>query len=74
MSKFVKYLGKAHVNFLNLALYSSGAVRLEHVTNGKCLAARQFVDPDAAEAWFDSLPGNNLARTQSAISALKARE
>ena len=74
MSKFVKFLGKAHIHSLNLALYNTGAVRVENVINGKCLAARQFADTEAATEWFDSFSGDNTARTVTAIDTLTARE
>lgn len=74
MSKFVKFLGKAHINTLNIALYSGGAIRVENVINGKCLAARQFEDVEAASGWFDSFPGDNTSRTIAAIADLTSRE
>jgi len=72
-SRFVTYLGRAHINSLNLALYTSGAVRVENVVNGKCVAARQFESTDAAQEWFDGFDGNNTARTVSAIADLTNR-
>lgn len=69
-SSFVKYLGSAHINGLNLALYTSGAVRVENVINGKSPAAKQFDTPEAAEQWFDDFDGENTERTHTAIESL----
>jgi len=69
-STFVKFLGSSHIKFTNIALYSSGAVRVENVVNGKCLAAKQFESTDAAEEWFDSFYGNNTQRMLTAMTSM----
>lgn len=69
-STFVKFLGSAHLNFTNIALYSSGSVRVENVVNGKSLAAKQFASVEAAEEWFDSFDGNNTTRLHAAMQSM----
>jgi hypothetical protein len=69
-SKFVKYLGTAHINNLNIALYDSGAVRVEQVVNDKSLGAKQFQNTEEAEGWFESFNGDNMSRLTQAISSL----
>jgi len=71
MSKFVKFLGRAHINFVNVALYETGAVRAENVVNGKSLGGKSFPSAEAAEEWFDAFKGDNTARTAQAIENLK---
>lgn len=61
--KFIRYLGNAHINNMNLGLYSNGVVRHENLVTGWHVAARRFADVAAAEAWFESLGTNNLQRT-----------
>jgi hypothetical protein len=72
--KFVKYLGPAHINAVNLALYESGLVRVEHVANQKCIGMRAFESTEEAQEWFDSLSDNNTSRTMAAINALQAAD
>jgi hypothetical protein len=70
MRKFLKYLGSAHVNYMNLALYESGSVRVENVVNNHTMGIRKFESVEAAEAWFESLGEKNLDRTVAAIENL----
>ena len=66
-SKFVEFLGSSHVRYLNAALYESGAVRIEHVVNGKCLAVKKFESVEAAKNWFDAFEGRNTDRLVAAM-------
>lgn len=68
---FIRFLGSAHINFLNIALYSSGAIRVEHVVrNNGAIAARQFESVEKAEEWFESFDGTNTHRTVAAMRSL----
>jgi hypothetical protein len=74
MSKFVKYLSRCSINGMNLALYSGGAVRLENVVNGKSVAAKHFTSADAAQDWYDELPGDvDSEKLTAAMSAMLDR-
>ena len=68
--KFIRYLGNAHINNMNLDLYDNGVVRHENVITDRHVAARKFADVAAAEAWFESLGSNNLQRTLVAMEQL----
>lgn len=69
-STFVKFLGSAHLNYTNIALYSSGSVRVENVVNGKCLAVKRFPSVESAEEWFDSFDGKNMDRLNAAMQSM----
>lgn len=69
-STFVKFLGSAHLNYTNIALYSSGSVRVENVVNGNCLAVKQFPSVESAEEWFDSFDGKNTDRLNAAMQSM----
>jgi len=67
-AKFVKYLGKAHINSINIALYDNGTVCAENVVSNKTLGTKKFVDVDDAQGWFDNLGSDNTARTANGIA------
>ena len=67
-AKFVKYLGKAHINSINIALYDNGTVCAENVVNNKTLGTKKFVDTEDAQGWFDNLGSDNTARTANGIA------
>jgi hypothetical protein len=71
MSKFVQFLGNAHINGLNLALYDNGSVRLERVGTDACHVIRKFSSAEAAKSWFGSFPGKNLQKMLAAIDELR---
>jgi hypothetical protein len=71
MSKFVKYLGEAHINQMNIALYDSGSIRVENVVNQKSIGARAFDSVADAEEWFESIGETNTERTWACIQSLK---
>lgn len=74
MSKFVKFLGTAHINALNLALYEGGGVRVENVASGgkKALGVKKFGSVEAAEDWFHDLAPqhDNMTRLTRGISQI----
>lgn len=71
MAKFIKYLGEAHINEMNVALYDSGSLRVENVVNNKSIGARQFESVSAAEDWFESIGDTNAERTWACIKSIK---
>ena len=73
MSKFIKFLGRAHINSMNVALYESGTVRAENVVTNRSIGAMSFDSVEAAEDWFDGLSqtDDNTTKTVLAIDALR---
>ncbi len=69
-SQFIEFLGSAHLGYMNLALYTSGAVRAENVVNGKCVAVKKFESVEAAKEWFDAFEGRNIERLASAMTSM----
>ena len=73
---FVKYLGTAHLNGRNVALYSNGTrTELRGETVGqqtvRIYGTKKFGSPEAAQMWFDGMPGsNNASKLASALEAL----
>lgn len=73
MAKFIKYFGKAHLEYMNVAAYESedgASVRAENVVNGKSVGARTFRSVEEAEDWWDSLPGSGAGKLANAIDSL----
>jgi len=69
-SSFVEYLGSAHLGYTNIALYNTGAVRVENVVNGKCLSVKKFQTVEDAREWFDAFDGRNTERLAAAIRSM----
>lgn len=74
MAKFIKYLGEAHINAMNVALYDSGSLRVENVVNNKSVYARKFESVSAAEQWFESIGDTNAQRTWACIQSMKTAD
>lgn len=72
MSKFIKYLGEAHINQMNVALYEGGALRVENVVNQKSIGARSFGSAAEAEAWFESIGDTSAERVWACIQSIKS--
>lgn len=72
----VKYMGTAHLNGLNIAIYSDGPrVELRSQTVDRQTVrvdgTKKFESPEEAQAWFDGMPGsNNISRLASALDML----
>lgn len=74
MGTFVKYLSRSSINRMNLALYAGGTVRLENVVNGESVAAKRFTSTDAAQDWYNKLPGDvDSEKLTAAMSAMLDR-
>ena len=72
--KFQKYMSREHLANANVALYEGGKkaqLRAEGVPGGRAFGARYFDSPDAAESWYESLPGSGVGRLQNAFDALR---
>lgn len=67
---FVKYLCKSHINFANIALHDTGTVMAENVVNGKSFGFRVFANMEAAQDWYDSLPGSGVGKLLTAIDTI----
>lgn len=74
--KFIKYLGSAHINFKNVAVYQNGSkikARVEHVVNGKSIGARDFDSLDALDAWVESIPGSGAGRLVNVMEEIAVK-
>ncbi len=71
MARFIKYLGAAHINHMNVALYDTGSLRVENVVNQKSIGARKFESVSAASDWFESIGDTNAERTLACIRSIK---
>ena len=67
-ARFVKYLSNAHLNGYNCSVYADGTVRAENVQAQKTVGHKMLKSADAAQKWFDSLPGvNQISRLAVAL-------
>lgn len=78
-SKFIKYMGSAHINYLNVEARQYPDLRVDlvpvHVVRSSRLAkARTFASMEAAQEWYDALPGNALGRLDNALDVLLGRD
>ena len=70
---FVAFLGHAHLNSQNVAVYQSGdrvTAKVENVLTGKSYGARTFDSQTSLDAWYARLPGTGLGRLYNAMCAI----
>ena len=73
MSKFIKYMGSAHLNNHNVALYENdkgACLKAEQVVTDKSLGEMQFSSIEEAKDWYYGLPGNELGQLDNALDEL----
>lgn len=65
---FVKFISNAHLNGYNCSVYTDGTVRAENLQAQKTVGHTRFESAEAAQEWFDSLPGvNQISRLAVAL-------
>lgn len=70
-TKFLRFLSASHLNGMNAALYSNGAIKIENVASrGRAVSVWTFDSPAAANLWYESLPGSGVGRLANAIEAI----
>ena len=71
--KFVKYLGKAHLNGFNVAIYQNGnqiKASAESARGGRSLGMRNFESMEALEDWFEGIRGSELGQLAQALERI----
>lgn len=73
MNKFIKYLGREHLDSLNIGIYSTetGVLAVaENIVTGEELASLAFASKDTVEEWFDEVPGKKNGKLANAIDLI----
>ena len=76
---FIKFMGSSHLNYLNIEAreHFDGSVDLwpVHVARrSKLNPPKRFPSMEAAQDWYDGLPGNALGRLDNALDVLLGRD
>ena len=72
---FIKYLGRAHLNSMNIAVTDNadGSVtaRAENVVHNRSVGMRTFSNIEELDHWWDDLPGSGAGKLKNAIEIIR---
>lgn len=72
--KFIKYMGRAHLNSRNIAMYVDGRITVlvaEDIQTDAAFGSKAFFSQEVAQDWFDELGTTNIQSLAIALEQLQ---